>query len=201
MDEGYIKYLCKWIKAEPVSSNEITEINSWRDILFEKGLIGAYDNGIGYGNISRRYKNNSFIITGSATGGLNSLNENHYTLVSEYNLLENSLTCYGPIKASSESLSHAVIYGCSAETNAVIHIHNLKMWESQINKLPTTNKNVTYGTPEMAYEIKRLFKESNVQKEKILIMGGHEEGIISFGKTIDEAGKLILEVWNSVHFS
>jgi hypothetical protein len=47
-------------------------------------------------------------------------------------------------------------------------------------------------TPEMANEIKRLFKETLVAVEKILVMGGHVGGIISFGGTLEEAGKILL---------
>jgi len=199
MDEGYIKFRCNWIEAEPISINQLHDINKWRDTLYNLGLIGAYNNGIGFGNISKRLNNHTFIITGSATGGLKTLNENHYVLVDEYNLRQNSLTCTGPIKASSESLSHAVIYECSYETNAVIHIHNLDMWEKLIHKVPTTREEISYGTTEMADEIKRLFIETNVRTEKIIAMAGHEEGIIAFGKTLDEAGEILLNRMNKIN--
>ena len=192
MDEGSIKFNCNWIKAEPASSKHIKELNIWRDKLYNLGLIGADKNGIGFGNISIRFEKHAFIITGSATGGLNKLSESHYVLVNEYDLLQNSLICTGPIKASSESLSHAVIYECSPETNAVMHIHNIDMWEKLMHKAPSTSDNVSYGTPEMANEIKRLFNETPVAVEKILVMSGHKEGIIAFGSTLDEAGKIII---------
>ena len=193
MDEGYIKFNCKWIKDKPIlTANKLFEINKWRDKLYSIGLIGAYDNGIGFGNISIRFEKNSFIITGSATGKYPALNENHYVLVNNYNFDKNNLTCKGPIKASSESLSHAMIYECSSDTNAIIHVHNIDMWKNLIDKLPTTNKEISYGTPAMAKEIKRLFLESKVNDEKIIVMGGHKEGIISFGKTLDEAGNILL---------
>jgi ribulose-5-phosphate 4-epimerase/fuculose-1-phosphate aldolase len=193
MDEGYIKFYCNWIKAEPLSINQLLQINSWRDTLYNLGYIGAYKNGIGFGNISIRCNNRNFIITGSTTGGFKTLDENHYVLVDDYNLLQNSVTCTGPIKASSESLSHAVIYECSPETNAVIHIHNLGMWKRLIHKVPTTREEIPYGTPEMANEIKRLFEITNVSTEKIIVMAGHQEGIIVFGKTLDEAGEILLK--------
>ncbi|MCK5344151.1 MAG: class II aldolase/adducin family protein [Candidatus Heimdallarchaeota archaeon] len=192
MDEGYIKFNCKWIKDKPVPINKLSQINKWQKKLYGLGLIGAYDNGICFGNISIKSDNNKFIITGSATGNTPGLNEKHYVIVEDYDLMKNHLTCKGPIKASSESLSHAVIYECSPETNAVIHIHNIEMWEKLIDKIPTTDKDITYGTPEMANEIKQLFRESNVCDEKIFVMGGHKEGIISFGKNLDEAGSIML---------
>ena len=191
MDEGYIKFDCHWIKAEPISLDKLREINEWRDKLHRLGLIGVYDNGVGFGNISIRAENNTFIITGSATGNLDKLTEDHYVLVSDYDLVKNILTCAGPIKASSESLSHAVVYESLPETNSVIHIHNLEMWEKLMDQIPTTNKNAAFGTPEMASEIKKLIINPNMS-EKIIVMGGHEGGIITFGKNLDEAGNILL---------
>lgn len=192
MDEGYIKFNCNWTKAGPVPKKQVNELNVWRDRLYELGLIGAYSNGIGFGNISIRFKDSTFIISGSATGTLESLNENHYVLVNDYDLSRNSLNCRGPVRASSESLSHAAVYESSPETNAVIHVHNPGMWDNLINKVPTTSENVPFGTPEMADEIKRLFDETSVSALKILVMGGHREGIIFFGATLDEAGRILL---------
>ena len=193
MDEGYIKFNCNWIKTNTIPEDKAVAINVWRDIMYKKGLIGVYDDGIGFGNISARCEDQTFLITGSSTGEFEKLNENHYSLVTNYNLLQNSLTCKGPIKASSESLTHALIYECSPETNAVIHIHNIDMWNNLIHKVPTTKIEATYGTPEMANEIKRLFTESDVAADKIILMGGHKEGIISFGSTLEEAGNILLK--------
>lgn len=193
MDEGFIKFNCNWIKTDPLPYEQINEINTFRNKLFQAGLIGAYENGIGYGNISIRHEKKSFIISGSMTGKWEQLNENHYVLVNEYCFKNNSLTCKGPIKASSESLSHAMVYECSSEINAVIHIHNLNLWKKLLHKMPTTQETISFGTPEIAFEIKRLFRENNVQQEKIIVMGGHKEGIITFGKDLPEAYNVLLE--------
>jgi ribulose-5-phosphate 4-epimerase/fuculose-1-phosphate aldolase len=198
MDEGYIKFNCHWIEAPPTSAIQLIELNKWRDILYQRGLIGAYPNGIGFGNISIRVSGNTFIITGSATGGLSTLNESHFVLVKDYSFVQNSVTCTGPIKASSESLSHAVIYECSPATHAVLHIHNLNMWKKLIDVVPTTKQDITYGTPEMANEIKRLFQQTDVSREKIIAMAGHTEGIIAFGNTLDEAGDILLAKWQQL---
>ncbi len=193
MDEGFIKFNCNWIRSAAVSGEDIMQINHWRSRMYDLGLIGVDDNGIGFGNISLRAKNGTFLITGAATGKLERLDNSHYVLVTRYNFRENSLTCTGPIRASSESLTHASIYECSPETNAVIHVHNQNMWERLIDKVPTTSRHVLYGTPEMAGEIKRLFDDTTVSSEQILVMGGHPEGIISFGSTPEEAAKVLLD--------
>jgi hypothetical protein len=193
MDEGYIKFNCNWIQSNKIALNKVTALNVWRDIMYQKGLIGMYPDGIGFGNISMRCDKKTFLISGTATGGLSILNESHYSLVTNYNLSTNTVTCEGPLKASSESLTHALIYECAETTNAVIHIHNLNLWNKLIYKVPTSNVKMAYGTPEMANEIKRLFDETTLSKEKIIVMGGHQEGIISFGKDLEEAGNILLD--------
>jgi ribulose-5-phosphate 4-epimerase/fuculose-1-phosphate aldolase len=192
MDEGYIKFNCTWIPSNDIPSDKVAALNVWRNIMYKKGFIGMYPDGIGFGNISMRCDEKTFLISGSATGGLATLNESHYSLVIDYDLSINSVTCVGPLKASSESLTHALIYECSATTNAVIHIHNLELWNRLMHHVPTSNENISYGTPEMANEIKRLFDETALSQEKILVMGGHREGLISFGKDLDEAGNILI---------
>lgn len=200
IDEGYIKYQCNWIKSEPININEISELNKWRNKLYELGLIGEYENGIGFGNISiRDSQPKQFIVSGTQTGNLPVLNEQHYTTVTNFDLEQNSLTCCGPIKASSESLTHATLYQADPKVNAIIHVHNLQLWQELMYKVPTTEKNVSYGTPEMAREIIRLFKQDslvNTKNTKILVMSGHEEGIISFGTNLAEAANILLNKYN-----
>src|SRR5688572_9625063 len=193
MDEGYIKFSCNWIPSNDIPLNKVVQLNVWREIMYKKGLIGMYPDGIGFGNISMRCNEKTFLISGTATGGLATLNESHYSLITNYNLSTNSVTCVGPLKASSESLTHALIYECSAPANAVIHIHNLNLWNRLIHHVPTSSESISYGTPEMANEIKRLFDETALSKEKIIVMGGHREGIISFGKDLEEAGSILID--------
>ena len=192
MDEGYIKFNCHWIPSNDIPLDKFAQLNVWREIMYKKGLIGVYPDGISFGNISLRCNPKSFLISGTATGRLATLSESHYSLVTDYDVNTNSVTCVGPLKASSESLTHALIYECSSEVNAIIHVHNLNLWNKLIHHVPTTGENIPYGTPEMANEIKRLFDKTEFSKEKIIVMGGHREGIISFGKDFEEAGSILL---------
>ena len=61
-------------------------------------------------------------------------------------------------------------------------------------KVPTSSPDVPYGTPQMAKEIFRLFDEENLGVEKILVMAGHEDGIICFGKDLDETVNILLNL-------
>ncbi|MGD1701730.1 hypothetical protein [Dapis sp. BLCC M229] len=58
-------------------------------------------------------------------------------------------------------------------------------------KVPTSNPDVPYGTLQIAKEMFRLFDEENLGVEKILVMAGHEDGIICFGKDLDEAANIL----------
>ncbi|HEY4787030.1 MAG TPA: class II aldolase/adducin family protein [Bacteroidales bacterium] len=193
-ETGSIKYECIWERTDPFDIPQLNELDFCRTMLYKKGLIGAYTNGIGYGNISIRLEGNLFLITGTSTGHLPLLTNEHYTKVTGYHFTQNQLTCQGPIKASAESLTHAAVYECSSEVNAVIHIHSKMLWDKLIHQVPTTSVTVEYGTPEMALEIFRLFNESDVKTRKVLVMAGHEEGIITFGRTLQEALSVVLSL-------
>jgi len=193
-DEGYIKYRCNWIDRDIISAADIIQLNYWRDRLYRLGLIGVYDDGIGFGNLSIRHDNaNCFIISGTKTGSLPHLTPQHYTKVTDFDWEENYVNCIGAIRASSESLTHAALYTANLEVNAVIHVHNLPLWQNLLDRLPTTNKKCAYGTPEMAREIINLSQKDTVKDVKVIIMSGHEEGIITFGKDLDEAGNILLD--------
>ena len=113
-----------------------------------------------------------------------------------YDFKKNSLTCEGKTVASSETLSHAIIYELSKQTNAIIHIHNNNLWKKLLNKVPTTSKTATYGTIDMTNEIKRLFKQTRLKDEKILTMAGHPDGIIVFGRDLCEAFSVLMKYYN-----
>lgn len=191
-ETGSIKFNCNWIQLQPMPFAEIEELNNWRDQLHALQLIGENADCIGYGNISRRYKENTFIISGSATGKIQQLNESHYSLVTAYDLDSNSLTTEGPILASSESMTHAVIYESLPGVNFVFHVHHLALWKKLLQTNPSTSADVEYGTPAMAREIQRLLKATDLASIKLFAMGGHEEGIISFASNAAEAGALII---------
>jgi L-ribulose-5-phosphate 4-epimerase len=44
----------------------------------------------------------------------------------------------------------------------------------------------------MAAEVQRLFRESNVLRQQLFSMGGHQDGIVAFGQTVAEAGDTLL---------
>lgn len=196
--EGFIKFNCKRIEENIcLPAKAFEALTKWRQIMYNSCLIGAYSNGIGYGNISIRAAADSFYISGTATGRLPALEEKHYPLVNSWSFNENSLKCTGSINASAESLSHAVIYESLPDVGAVIHIHHKGMWDKYLNYLATTSSDVLYGTPEMAKEIQKIIMTIKPGQDPVLVMGGHEEGIIVWGKTLDDAGETVLKYYKS----
>ncbi len=192
---GFVKFNCYWNQSGPVISDEQYEIiNSWREILYNMDLIGAYENGVGFGNISMRINNgHQFIITGSATGEIPELEPGHYVKVNSFNIDDNAVQCIGPLKASSESLTHAAIYLADPGSNAVVHVHDLDLWNKLIHKVPTTNPGMDYGTAGLAKDILRLFRDSDVIEKRIIIMAGDRAGILTFGHDMDEAVNVLME--------
>ena len=185
MEEGYIKYSTQWIKTNiNVSGDFLKQINYYRSKLIKYGLIGKIPAGPGYGNISIRNKNNTFIITGSNTGGLKTIEKSHLSEVYKVDINKNTVWCKGFTIASSESMSHYAIYKERLEINSVIHIHNNKLWNKLKSGHPVTDKRTAYGTPELAFEIADICRNSN---SKIIILGGHIDGILIFGETIEKA--------------
>lgn len=192
IDEGYIKFNCEWVN-QSLAVKVPLELKVWRDKMHELKQIGHYaEINIGYGNISVKIPD-GIIISGTQTGDIFPIRDNHFTLVTHYEINKNTVVCKGPIKASSESMTHAAIYEANSSIKAIIHIHNKELWVKLMDKVPTTRSEVPYGTPEMANEIFRLFKETSVSQDKIIVMAGHDEGIIVFGKDLDEAAETILK--------
>jgi hypothetical protein len=195
-EEGYIKFYCTWHRKPVVISAEDFEIVSfYRDALFKKGLIGAYPDGIGFGNISFREKvTGKVIITGSATGNYKSIQPRHFTRVLDYSFEMNLCECEGPIKASSETLSHMALYR-NPFIQSVIHVHNLKMWQKYKNVLPTTPGEAEFGTVELAEELSGM---ASGAIPKIIVMGGHEEGLIIPGRSIKDAFEFLMVYYSTI---
>lgn len=192
-DEGYIKFQADWAKAEALPRAFLSDLIEARDRLHELGLIGVYPDGVGYGNISKRWDaEGRFAISGTATGHLKNLGPEHFSLVAQVDIPSNRLRCQGPALASSESMSHAAIYLQCPDINAVIHVHDSDLWEKWIGKAPTTPESASYGSPEMAEAISELLADPVGKAWKFLVMAGHREGCISFGKDLEEALKALL---------
>ena len=194
IDEGVIKFRSDWQRSGPLDHPEIDLLVRWRRPLYAAGLIGHYEDvDIGYGNLSIRLSGSrQFIISGTQTGNLAELDARHFALVTDYDIAGNRVTSTGASEASSESLTHAMLYEIDPHTQAVVHVHDANAWEALAGKLPTTGADVAYGTPDMALEFSRLYTESAFPDCGVAVMAGHDEGIIAIGRTLEEASERIL---------
>jgi len=195
MSDGVIKFRCEWTHSPlEVDLAELEPLHRWRTRLREVGLIGVLPDGVGFGNISVRAADRTFLITGSGTGGLTTLDPSHYSLVTGYDFEANLLHCQGQTAASSESLSHAAIYDSRPAVGAVIHIHSQALWETYIHRLPTTEVAFEYGTPQMAMALADLSRGLDNGQAHTVVMGGHRDGLVTFGPNLEKAGEEILRL-------
>jgi L-ribulose-5-phosphate 4-epimerase len=194
IDEGYVKYQSEWRPGPPPDPAAIRLLESWRRPLFEAGLVGHYaELDLGFGNLSiRAPRQGEFIISGTQTGRLATTGAEHYCRVIRADIAGNRIVCVGPMQASSEALTHAALYRLSERINAVVHVHSRRMWERERDRLPTTAPDVAYGTPDMAREIERLWRETEFRTTGMAVLAGHEEGIVSIGSTLPEAAGRVL---------
>ena len=192
-ETGSVKFTCEHVVSETIAFSQLRQLNECRRQLRELGLVGVNSAGIGFGNLSvREPGSGAFYITGSATGELSELNSAHLARVTAYDYDRNWLRCEGLTVASSESLTHAATYEGDTDVMAVIHCHSANLWKRLLGVVPTTRPEVQYGTPEMACEVLRLFATTNVRERKLFVMAGHVDGIVSFGRNLDEAFRSLI---------
>jgi len=190
--DGVIKFNLEHSYASLPSWADVQAIQYWFARCRELDMIGQHPDryaGAAYGNISQRAPD-GFLITGTQTGGKATLGLQDICWVQEIDLERNRLVSSGEIRPSSESMTHEQIYRHVAEASFVIHVHHKPLWQQAANLgLAITATHAAYGTPEMAYEVERLLMRSEVLETGCFSMGGHEDGIVVFGASADQAGK------------
>ena len=206
----HVKFTYQRTRADIGPVNTLAELNACRRRLLELRLIGLDSNRIGFRQPERtRGRKQEFLYHRFSDGwspqavayGLRSrrlrFQEGELSLtdcvrVVDYDFKKNWLRYEGAAIPSSESLRHAAIYESELSTTAVIHCHDSVLWRTLLDRAPTTSKRIPYGMCEMAREIIRLFKETDVRSRKIFVMAGHEGGIVTFGKDLGEAFAVLL---------
>ena len=200
--EGVVKYQLDYKESPPVTLDAIREVNAWRRIFFMLGLIGQDTErygGYSYGNVSCRLKHNeeAFLITGTQTGHIPELGPEHYTTVITCDPVDNNIAASGPVKPSSEALTHGALYHADQSIQFVFHVHSPEIWcHADSMGLTITDANIQYGTPEMAQEFERMISVKDVQQRPIIVMGGNEDGVVSFGSTAERAGSELINCFS-----
>ena len=206
VDEGAIKFEAEHASAvldERRYGELACKLVAWREILGLTRLVGQEPElygGFGYGNVSARVGppgaalgRRSFLITGTQTSGKTCMTLADFCLVERYDIAHNRVFSRGAVDPSSESMTHGAVYDLGPHIRFVFHGHCPVIWRrAKALRLPTTDPNVAYGTPEMAREVARLYRSTALPETRILAMGGHEDGVIAFGRDAEEAGQITL---------
>jgi ribulose-5-phosphate 4-epimerase/fuculose-1-phosphate aldolase len=193
IDEGYTKFEVDWTRSATLDLPQLDELIRWRRPLYRAGLVGLYEDlGISFGNISARVDTNRFVISGTQTGRLSDPGRRYYALVTGADIDANRISCRGPVQASSESMTHAMIYSLDRSIDAVVHVHSDELWAQLIDRLPTTDAAAAFGTPEIAREFARLYAATDFRECGLAVMAGHEAGLVSIGANVEEAASRVL---------
>lgn len=205
-DEGVIKFHAEHEdrSLEPRRVGELAcRLIAWREIMALTGLVGQdperYD-GAGYGNVSTRVGppsaplgKRSFLVTGTQTSGRRCIGLDDFAVVDRYDYSRNEVVSHGRTQPSSESMTHGAIYDLGPHIRCVLHAHSPVLWNhAKRLGLPTTAERVRYGTPEMAFEVHRLYRQTVLPERPILAMAGHQDGIVVFGRSTEEAGQVLV---------
>lgn len=194
--EGVIKFRLDHEAGTAPPGRLTASLRGWFRILRKLELVGRRPDrylGYAYGNLSRR-TDDGLLVTCTQTSGLDALDEEHFTRVTEWDLAANRLRSTGPCRPSSETLTHAMIYEAVAQARWVFHAHAPEIWErSGELEIPVTDPRAEYGTPEMARAVAETLKAMGHPASGVLSMGGHEDGIVAWGTSAEEAGCGLLD--------
>lgn len=205
-DEGVIKFEVdhRLRPLEPRRYGETAcKLVAWREILTRIGLVGqAADRygGLAYGNVSARVGppsaargRRSFLVSGTQTSGKAAIGLDDFCVVTAYDPVRHRLESFGPVLPSSESMTHGAAYDLGPHVRFVFHAHSPALWRRrELLRLPTSDQRIAYGTAEMAREVRRLHGETALAELQILAMGGHEDGVLVFGRSAEETGQILL---------
>ena len=191
---SYIKFHCTRTAGAP-SATQTKDLLRVRRKLHARRWIGVTPDDIGYGNLSRRVgRTVRFLISGTGTGKREKLTPRDFVFVDRYDLARNRVWCRGALDASAESMTHAAVYEADPRIKAVIHAHDRALWDRLLQTdLPCTPKEAEYGTPAIARAMRKAVRGMK-RTSGVVVMGGHEEGLIAFGRTLDEAWQALTAV-------
>ena len=187
--EGVVKYRLHHEPGSPLDASDLADLIRWHAQCWDLGVVGRDPRrygGYAFGNISVR-QGSGFIISGTQTGGREQLTAADYARILECDPGDNQVRSQGPAKPSSETLTHGEIYAAQPHIQAIIHGHAPVLWsQARDLGLPITAPDAACGTPEMAAEVRRIVQALGA--DGLLIMGGHEDGVIAYGKDLDATG-------------
>ena len=197
--EGVIQYTLDFTRGALPTDCDAGPLLDWFGRCRDRNLIGQDPRlygGYAYGNISLR-ASVGFIISGTQTGGKATLQASDLAWVLDFDSATNRLRATGPARPSSEAMTHGEIYRTLPEIAAVIHVHSPQLWQSAGRlDLPSTDPTASYGTPAIADAVRRLLVAR--PHGGVIVMGGHEDGIIAYGTDMKLAGDHLMQAYSQV---
>ena len=73
-------------------------------------------------------------------------------------------------------------------------MHSADLWKRNLDRLPTTRRDVAYGTPQMAQEFARLWRDTAFREKGVAVMAGHDDGLLSIGASLKVAAERMLNL-------
>lgn len=177
------KFKTVFLSKKPVITSQSTQLIKWFRKFHEIGLAPEYGQGSS-GNLSFRYKN-GFIIKPTKTF-FSSINPEDLVFVKSFDFKKGVAYVHGKHTPSTELQMHKIIYDHRKDINAVFHIHDFYLMNlDEAKGIPITAVTEA-GTEKIGHDVLRM-----VDDKKLVIMKDH--GIVSIGKTINEAGQVIIK--------
>jgi ribulose-5-phosphate 4-epimerase/fuculose-1-phosphate aldolase len=136
------------------------------------------------GNISIRH-NGGLIITTSGSN-LGSIERDEIVDARKCSIEDSVVEYMGPNVPSSEAFMHSMIFQCSPNMNAVVHVHDPQTLTRAAAEIDTTEKEVPYGTIELA----RMACDTFLKADKIIVLKNH--GYVAVGIDLNEAVDLVI---------
>ncbi|BCX82304.1 L-ribulose-5-phosphate 4-epimerase [Methylomarinovum caldicuralii] len=193
--EGVIRYRLDFSRGRALRWPDYPRLESWRRILRRLGMIGrapARYGGLAFGNVSQRVPG-GFVISATQTGGRERLAPEDYCLVTAAEIEANRIVACGVHPPSSEALTHAAVYRAAPQVTAVFHGHSPEIWRcGEALGLGLTPPTAGYGTPALARAVMAQVRRR--PQAGVIVMAGHEDGILAYGISLSRAGTLLTTV-------
>jgi L-fuculose-phosphate aldolase len=140
------------------------------------------------GNVSVRFRE-GFVITASGCN-LGLMEQNELVYVSRCEVEKEQVYYYGPLKPSSESLMHHLIYRGHGEAGAVVHAHDPLTGTTHIlqGEVEETLREEPYGTLRLA----ELAIDTFAGGHSVILLKNH--GYIAYGRTLTEAFDSVVDL-------
>jgi len=176
------KFKTSFVSEDIPDDKGIEDLKNWCNQFLKNKLITLDNNSLG---LSFR-TDDGLIITGNKLK--ENLSNDCFLSVLNYDVYKNSLFVEGVLEPSSEAVMHYLIYNTRFEVNAILcgnddsiikHAKKLKIIE--------TTEELPSGSVELANEVLDVLSNNN-----FIVIKNY--GFVSLGKTMKEAGDLVLKI-------